>query len=124
MGQTRPHFTLEQDQIISQNVAEKRCNCWKELAKILNRKSYQVRERYNKYLELPTNTKPWCLEEDENLMNLIIGPLCSKWTQMEAYFSGRNQILNRNGWNHIIRRTLLPIHVPIDSILQVQNAID
>jgi hypothetical protein len=100
------HFTSGEDQIIRNIVAEKGSNCWKELGEILNRKPYSIRNRYNTYLRQQNNDKPWSIEEEQRLIDLMEGELHKKWSKLKQYFPGRAQVQIKNKWNSLIKKLL------------------
>jgi hypothetical protein len=111
----RKRFTQDEDEFIKIVVNVKGKNCWIKLGEILNRDPKQVRDRYNNYLKEDLNKGPWSIEENEKLMQLQNGNLKNKWSKMEEFFPGRNQVQIKNQWNKL-NSILLP------TIKKIQNS--
>jgi hypothetical protein len=97
-------FTPEEDRLIQDEVSRFGPRCWTSIAaKIPNRTSRQVRERWKNYLCPAVNNGPWTAEEDQLLATLTtqIGP---KWSQLVPYFTDRTDVHLKNRFILLERR--------------------
>jgi L-rhamnose mutarotase len=120
--QLKIYFTSEEDQIIRNIVAEKGPNCWEELRGMLKRRPSSIRNRYNTYLRQPNNDKPWSIEEEQRLINLMKRELQKKWSKLEQYFPGRTHVQIKNTWNSLVKKLFneKPLNDP-DSTINMHN---
>jgi myb proto-oncogene protein len=70
---------------------------------MLNRNVRQVKDRYNNYLHLSISNKPWSIEEDQKLVQLI-QQYGKKWKKISECFDGRNEVNVKNRWNYTLTK--------------------
>lgn len=116
----RIYFTPEEDQLLTQLVEEQRAQTGKDkikfapIAKSFNqkaalnknineRKPFQLRERWNYYLNPALNRGAWTPEEDDKIAQMYkeFGP---KWAKIAKFLSGRSAQDIRNRWRFIERQ--------------------
>ena len=103
--QCRQKFTQDEDRIIFDQVSLHGEKDWVKIAQSLpSRSSRQIRERWKNYLSPSLKHDPWSLEEDELLRRLII-QYGQQWSKIAAHFPGRTDVIIKNRWCLLKRRT-------------------
>ena len=101
---SRRKFTEEEDQFLSQLVAEMGPRKWEKIAKRMpNRTARQCRDRYSNYLIPGFFNGEWSKEEDELLYRKYkeYGP---KWAIIKEFFKNRSPNAIKNRWNYFVSR--------------------
>lgn len=98
----KPHpkakFTPAEDVKLRALVQFLGTSSWNKVAEFMGtRNARQCRDRYKNYLAPNLCTKPWTLEDDEKLNNLI-NTMGKKWSQIAKEFPGRTDINIKSRW--------------------------
>lgn len=116
-------FNKESDEKLKQYVAEyegKDIN-WREIAKKMNLRTRQVKERYCMYLHEPLNSEPLSNQELVKLLFLqqIFG---NKWSKIAENFGDRAPIILKNTFRKLARRGI-DFH-NVTTLLSVENSLE
>lgn len=98
----KPHpkekFTPAEDVKLRALVQFLGTSSWNKVAEYMGtRNARQCRDRYKNYLAPNLSTRPWTLEDDEKLNNLI-NTMGRKWSQIAKEFPGRTDINIKSRW--------------------------
>ncbi|OHS96275.1 hypothetical protein TRFO_37578 [Tritrichomonas foetus] len=97
----RRQFTLEEDKILRQAIADFGENDWERISSLLpNRSARQCRDRWNKYLSPNVKDSMWTKEEDELLLSLL-EKYGNKWSKIATFIEGRSDISIKNRYKQI-----------------------
>lgn len=106
----RSYFSKQEDELLTELVAEYGCRAWKIIAsKMPGRSTRQCRERYQQYLSPTVSNRPWTDTEDETLVSLV-GKHGPSWSFISSHFEQRTPVSLKNRWISLIRKghTVMP----------------
>jgi hypothetical protein len=103
---TKGQFTPEEDQLITEFVAQNGIHVWPQITPILpHRTPKQCRERWLNHLDPAITKAPWTGQEDRLIFEAYIkyGP---KWAKIAPLIPGRSDNAIKNRWNASISKRM------------------
>jgi hypothetical protein len=112
----RHPFTHDEDELIRRLIETHGTGQWEAIAsQFHDRTPRQIRDRWNHYLAPTVKLRPWVIDEDRLLLQVVeqIGP---HWSAIAAAFPGRTDINLKNRWKKLQRhsRKLTRVQVGMD----------
>lgn len=100
-------WTREEDETITQYVAQNGVKNWTKLAKLLpGRIGKQCRERWRNHLDPSNKSGSWTKEEDELLIRLH-EEYGNSWVKIASFMEGRSDNCIKNRWNSTLKKRVL-----------------
>lgn len=100
-------WTREEDETITNYVAQYGVKNWTKLAKLLpGRIGKQCRERWRNHLDPNNKSGSWTQEED-NLLIKLHAEYGNSWVKIAGFMSGRSDNSIKNRWNSTLKKRVL-----------------
>ena len=109
-------FSPEEDAKLKKLVEQKGCLRWEEIASEMDGlNARQCRDRWTNFLDPKISSRPWTLEEEQRLLQLV-RVMGNCWVQISRRFKGRTDIQIKNKYNSLMQKmdltkTLNPLKI-------------
>lgn len=114
-------WTREEDETITQYVAQHGVKNWTKLAKLLpGRIGKQCRERWRNHLDPSNKSGSWTKEEDDLLIKLH-EEYGNSWVKIASFMEGRSDNCIKNRWNSTLKKRVLNGSVNSVASAPIQN---
>jgi hypothetical protein len=103
-GPPRQKFSVQEDELLRDLVAEIGVNNWAEVsARLGTRSARQCRERFKNYLSPNLRNGQWTEDEDTLLREKFL-EFGAKWSLIVAFFPSRSEVNLKNRWTQLQNR--------------------
>jgi hypothetical protein len=103
-GHPRQKFSVQEDELLRDLVAELGTNSWGEVAvRLGTRSARQCRERFKNYLSPNLRNGQWTEEEDK-LLSEKFAEFGAKWSLIVSFFPSRSEVNLKNRWTQLTNR--------------------